>query len=178
MQQEETDDLSMDRSVLKLLAANIETLRHQPNGKYLTQGEVAKRAGFDQTTLGRMLSFSHSPSLEKIALLAQAFGKQPWQLIAPDMGVKIRADGDMLSPSAMQIARRFDEIKDEAERAKAFAFISHTLLYSNFSAYPTPQATPPAAKPKRTRARRKPLAQDPSTQSEAPGAAPSPEDEA
>lgn len=168
MQQEAIDDLGMDKSVLLTLAANIEALRHR-GGEYLSQREVARQAGLDQTTLGRMITMSNWPTLEKIARVAQAFNCQPWQLIAPDMGMKISVDEAKLSPSAVHLARKFDAIKDESERARAYAFLSQTLEFANFTAWPVgPKMTPNAAKPKRTRARRKSREEAPSPQSAEP----------
>lgn len=161
MQQEPTDDLGMDKSVLYVLAANVEALRVQ-QGRHLSQGEMARQAGVDQTTIGRILTMTNWPTLEKIARVANAFNKQPWQLLAPDMGMKISEDDAKLSPSAVHLARKFDAIKDEAERARAYAFLSQTLEFANFRAWPSaPPATPSVATQKRVRTRRKTREEDP-----------------
>ena len=173
MQHESTDDPGMDKSVLMTLAANIEALRNQGDA-YLSQGEIARQAGLDQTTIGRMLTMSHWPTLEKISRVAQAFNLQAWQLIAPDMGAKIRVDDAELSPSAVRLARKFDAIRDESERARAYAFLSQTLEFANFTAWPVgPKPLPSATKPPRKRARRKPREEGPTDQqSAAPAPAP------
>ena len=50
-----------------------------------TQAAVAKAAGMDQTTVGRILAGSHSPRLQQIEALAEVYGLAPWQLLVPNL---------------------------------------------------------------------------------------------
>lgn len=49
----------------------------------MTQASVAKAAGskqLDQTTVGRIENAAIATTIDKVALLAKAFGVEPWQL--------------------------------------------------------------------------------------------------
>lgn len=166
MHQDPIEDLSMENSVLAVLAANLETLRHTPTG-YLSQREMATKVSIDQTTIGRIVNLKgHWPSLEVVAKLAAAFRKQTYQLLMPDMGERANVDDTTLSVSAIHLARKFDAIKDEGERAKAYAYISQALEFANFTHWPAgPRSTPPAATPKPARVRRKSPGSPPKKQS-------------
>lgn len=49
----------------------------------LTQGDIKRRTGIAQSTVGRALSASHAPDLDTISRIADAVGFQPWQLMVP-----------------------------------------------------------------------------------------------
>jgi transcriptional regulator with XRE-family HTH domain len=49
-------------------------------------GSAAKEGKIDQKTVWRMQKGKNSPTLEKIEALAEQFGLQPWQMIAPNLG--------------------------------------------------------------------------------------------
>ena len=53
-----------------------------------TQAAVGKAAGIDQRTVGRILSGSHSPTLERVDALARCFGLLAWQLLIPGLDPK------------------------------------------------------------------------------------------
>ena len=55
------------------------------------QKDVAAKADMDQTTFGRMLRGKHSPTLTQVVKLAAVFGVEPWQLLAPELGVHLFA---------------------------------------------------------------------------------------
>lgn len=68
------------RNLAKLMAAS-EDLR--------SQSALARRSKVAQTTISNYLapsSYKGSPSLDKIAALAHAFGLEAWHLIHPTMG--------------------------------------------------------------------------------------------
>ncbi len=68
--------------LLDTLAANLAALMaaHADLG---SQSAVAKRAGMDQRTVGRILHRQHSPTLVQLEKLARAFSLAPWQLLMP-----------------------------------------------------------------------------------------------
>lgn len=53
-----------------------------------TQAKVAKAAGMDQRTVGRILKQEHSPTLRQIDKLAEAFHLLPWQFLVPGLDAK------------------------------------------------------------------------------------------
>lgn len=68
------------RNLSKLMAAS-EDLR--------SQSALSRRSKVAQTTISNYLapdSYTGSPSLDKIAALARAFGLEAWHLIHPTMG--------------------------------------------------------------------------------------------
>lgn len=60
-----------------------------------SQAKLGGRAKIDQRTVGRILNSEHMPTLDKISALAEAYGIEAWQLLAPGLGsslYKIDAD--------------------------------------------------------------------------------------
>ena len=70
-----------------ILAKNIEALM-QASCDLRTQAKLGKAAGIDQRTVGRILKAEHSPSMDKVQAIADAFGIMPWQLLVPDLDPK------------------------------------------------------------------------------------------
>ncbi len=64
------------------LAANLAALM-AASVELKSQAAVAKRAGMDQRTVGRIINREHSPTVVQLERLARAFGIAPWQLLVP-----------------------------------------------------------------------------------------------
>ena len=75
--------------LLKTLAANLAALM-QASSEMPSQSAVAKRAGMDQRTVGRILNEEHSPTITQLERLARAFGLEPWQLLVPSLDPRDR----------------------------------------------------------------------------------------
>lgn len=69
---------------------------------------------------------SNGASVETLQELADATGRQPWELLVP--GMKAPLPG--VSAKAAELARLYDEIADKAERQKAYA-IARLALTGN-----------------------------------------------
>lgn len=46
--------------------------------------EFCRKTGFARATVDRWLAAERAPELEQLEFVAQALGKEPWQLIAPE----------------------------------------------------------------------------------------------
>ena len=75
----------------------------------LAQAGVAKRANLDQKTISRILRMEHSPSIDKLAGLAEAFGLQAWQLLIPHL--------DPSNPPIVQMTPVEKELYDRLKQA-------------------------------------------------------------
>lgn len=71
----------------KIIAENIASLMAASVG-LRTQQALGKACGIDQRTIGRILNQEHSPSIDKLQLIADAFGIQTWQLLIPRLDPK------------------------------------------------------------------------------------------
>lgn len=65
------------------LATNLRSLM-EASVELRSQAAVARRAGVDQRTVGRILNREHSPTVTQLERLARAFSISPWQLLVPD----------------------------------------------------------------------------------------------
>lgn len=75
-------DAMIKGPLLDTLADNLAALM-AAHAELNTQLAVAKRAGMDQRTVGRILHREHSPTLTQVEKLARAFSLLPWQLLTP-----------------------------------------------------------------------------------------------
>lgn len=78
------DDRRVDTpsSLARTLARNLDALM-KAHADMRSQAAVARRAGIDQRTVGRILHTKHAPTLQQIDKLASAFGMPAWQLLLP-----------------------------------------------------------------------------------------------
>jgi transcriptional regulator with XRE-family HTH domain len=94
---------------LAVLSANLKTLMGA--SEWASQRKLAAKAGIDQRTVGRILNMEHSPNLAQVDKLAEVFGVQPWQLLAPELGAglyTLRAI-DSRGTGALQLPERADK---------------------------------------------------------------------
>ncbi len=77
-----------------------------------SQRAVAKRADIDQRTVGRILNQEHSPNLDQIAALAEAFGLLPWQMLVPDLDPKDPPSVQLSRTEAAMYARVVQSVSD------------------------------------------------------------------
>lgn len=78
---------SVNRRPEKLLAVNLQWL--MDNTPMNSQAKVGAKAKIDQKTVGRIMNMTNSPTLEKLSALANAFGVEAWQLLAPRLGASL-----------------------------------------------------------------------------------------
>lgn len=69
-------------AALDVLAKNLKWLMEN-TPDLQSQAQVAQRSGMDQKTVSRILNQQHSPNLEKVEALANAFGIQLTELLSP-----------------------------------------------------------------------------------------------
>jgi transcriptional regulator with XRE-family HTH domain len=101
--------LSMDRTALETLAANLRALMGARE-ELRTQARVGAKAGMDQRTVGRILNREHAPTLPQLDGLARAFGLEPWQLLVPGFDP---LDMPVCVPGSQRAA--FDQMRLAAE---------------------------------------------------------------
>ena len=75
-------------SAAEILANNLNFLMGD-GPERLSQAAVAKGAGLDQRTIGRILNKEHSPAVAQVEKLATFFGKEMWQLMTPALGADL-----------------------------------------------------------------------------------------
>lgn len=68
------------------LAAN---LRHLMNSREWNQVELAKRSRVNQKTISNILAGRNTPTLDKLDMIASAFGLNAWHLILPNLPVEL-----------------------------------------------------------------------------------------
>ena len=102
------DHDGMDNPVDFTLADNVKRLMAHHR---LAQAGVAKRAGMDQKTISRIIRREHSPSIDKLSGLAEAFGLQAWQLLVPYL--------DPSNPPVVQMTPIEKDLYDRLKQAAA-----------------------------------------------------------
>jgi len=99
----------MKYSVREVLANNVRRLMDsEPEDGLKSQEKIAKRANkpggkrVAQTAVGYLLRPTSrvSPKLDTITAVAEAFGKEPWQLLHPTMGERVQ--------QAPELAKRYE----------------------------------------------------------------------
>jgi transcriptional regulator with XRE-family HTH domain len=77
-------------------------LRQARTNAGLSQRELAKRAGIDQTTIAKYEAGDRAPFVERLAALAQALGVPPATLTAPSTGTlaELRAAAGLTQQAA------------------------------------------------------------------------------
>lgn len=68
------------------LASN---LRHLMAAQRWNQVDVAKRSGVNQKTISNILNGRNTPTLDKLDMIAAAFGLNAWHLILPDLPAEL-----------------------------------------------------------------------------------------
>lgn len=106
--------MCMKYSVREVLANNVRRLiDSEPEGGLKSQEKIAKRANkpggkrVAQTAVGYLLRPTSrvSPKLDTITAVAEAFGKDPWQLLHPTMGERVQ--------QAPELAQRYEMAPDK-----------------------------------------------------------------
>lgn len=152
---------TMSDSTESILADNIRTLMREANPR-MNQKDVSAKTGIDQTTVGRVLSLTNSPTVRVVQALANGLMVKPWQLLMPDLGRRINPDQSGLSAVAVRLAEKFDAIGSIEDKRVAFAYLAQVL---DFAAFRSPQSTgggfppfpePTTAPPRTRRKRREP----------------------
>jgi transcriptional regulator with XRE-family HTH domain len=69
---------------MQTLARNLSALM-QAHPTLRTQAGVARAAGVDQRTVGRVLNMEHAPSVAQLEKLAGAFHVEAWLLLLPEL---------------------------------------------------------------------------------------------
>jgi transcriptional regulator with XRE-family HTH domain len=64
----------------KVFAAN---LKAAMDYRKLTQGDIHRRTGIAQSTVGRVVRMAQAPDLDTVGEIARAVGFHPWQLLVP-----------------------------------------------------------------------------------------------
>lgn len=74
------DDTMLFMDARRLFADNLKAAM-----KYrgMSQGDIRRRTGLAQSTVGRAMSMSHAPDLDTISKICNAVGYEPWQLLLP-----------------------------------------------------------------------------------------------
>jgi transcriptional regulator with XRE-family HTH domain len=79
---------NVEKDPSKILSENLTWLM-QTSRELTSQAKIGAKAGIDQKTVGRILNRDHSPTLDKLASVAAAFGVEVWQLLAPRLGADL-----------------------------------------------------------------------------------------
>lgn len=104
----------MDRDTFRphrTLALNVKALMARTGGPS-TQGELHRRSGVAQATIGRILKGDQTARVETVAMIAKAYGLEPWQLLVPGM--------DPTNPPTLKAASKeeqalYDRLKQAAQ---------------------------------------------------------------
>lgn len=99
--------------IKQIIAANIETLRRQPDGSLETLKSMSKRSGVSFSTIQRVSRGEINITVENLAALAKAYRKTPCDLLrAPDANapeLPSAMSGYLLPSPNVQPARRAAE---------------------------------------------------------------------
>lgn len=112
--------MCMKYSVREVLAHNVRRLMDsEPEEGLKSQEKIAKRASkpggkrVAQTAVGYLLRPASrvSPKLDTITAVAEAFGKEPWQLLHPTMGERVQQAPELAQHYEMANDRDKDIIR-------------------------------------------------------------------
>ena len=108
------ENRAVDRDTFKphrTLAQNVKALMAHREGP-TTQGELHRRSGVAQATIGRVLKGDQTARVETVAMIARAYSLEPWQLLVPGM--------DPSNPPTIRAASKeeqalYDRLKQAAQ---------------------------------------------------------------
>jgi transcriptional regulator with XRE-family HTH domain len=129
-----THPMSNNKPTRESLARNIRYLMKRAEW---SESELARRSGVSQKSINNILNLVHSPKLETVDAIAEAFGLTGWHLIMPNL------PDDLLTSRTLEgLVRSYVKASDDgrelinrvAEREAAYA------------STPTPQPQPPGHK--------------------------------
>ncbi len=139
----------------QVLAENIKALiaSDQPGRHPSTRGWAISKK-LEPMKVQRVTKGLNGASVETLQELAEAIGRQPWELLVPGMRAPIAG----VSPKAAELARLYDEIKDPDERRKAYAIARLALTGQipepdSGDEEPEPPAPASAPRPKQKQSR-------------------------
>ena len=100
-------------AIAQLLSDNLKKLMEA--SEHLTaQGDVGTAAKTDQTTIGRILNMTISPTLDKVDAIARAFGLEAWQLLTPGLHP---TNPPLLVQQSAEVLKLLETISNSAEAA-------------------------------------------------------------
>jgi transcriptional regulator with XRE-family HTH domain len=98
-----------------------DTLRRLRLERFLSQGELARRAGLHAVTLTRLEGGATAPATRTVRALAEALGVEPRELAAPDEVAELRRIPGGAAPAEARAGDRLDAWDDDGGAGRAGA---------------------------------------------------------
>ncbi len=91
-------------------ADNLRRLRLE---RFLSQGELARRAGLHAVTLTRLESGATAPATRTVRAIAEALGVEPRELAMPDEVAELRRFPNDVAPAEPRASYQLDSWNDD-----------------------------------------------------------------